>query len=93
MYVFRTHTIEIIHSPWHLQHYALLSQNSDLEGNSTVKRADHPTKPATDVFIHGWVYDIENGEVRDLGVSVGPPGKKIPSAPFAAVESAVRAST
>ncbi|KAJ2933076.1 hypothetical protein H1R20_g4048, partial [Candolleomyces eurysporus] len=25
-------------------------------------------------YIHGWVYDIENGQVKDLGVSVGPPG-------------------
>ncbi|KAJ2914447.1 hypothetical protein MD484_g5975, partial [Candolleomyces efflorescens] len=24
-------------------------------------------------WVHGWVYDIENGEVKDLGISVGPP--------------------
>ncbi|TFK32444.1 carbonic anhydrase [Crucibulum laeve] len=28
----------------------------------------------TEVYIHGWVYDVETGEVLDLGVSVGPPG-------------------
>ncbi|CAG8723038.1 10337_t:CDS:2, partial [Acaulospora colombiana] len=26
------------------------------------------------VFIHGWVHDLETGEVLDLNVSVGPPG-------------------
>ncbi|PVG02995.1 carbonic anhydrase, partial [Serendipita vermifera] len=26
------------------------------------------------VFIHGWVHDLETGEVIDLNVSVGPPG-------------------
>ncbi|KAG6910394.1 hypothetical protein DXG01_010749 [Tephrocybe rancida] len=36
----------------------------------------------TGVFIHGWVYDIESGEVVDLGVTVGPPGRKIPLTPF-----------
>ncbi|KAJ3543268.1 hypothetical protein NMY22_g3209 [Coprinellus aureogranulatus] len=44
-------------------------------------------------FIHGWVYDIENGEVRDLGVSVGPPGQTIPEVPFAAVEAAAAHTT
>ena len=43
-----------------------------------------------DVFIHGWVYDIETGEIRDLGVSVGPPNKTIPAAPFALVASAAQ---
>jgi hypothetical protein len=40
------------------------------------------------VFIHGWVYDIENGEIKDLGISVGPPGKAIPPVPFASVVGA-----
>lgn len=26
------------------------------------------------VYVHGWVYDLENGVVSDLGVSSGPPG-------------------
>ncbi|TFK26091.1 carbonic anhydrase [Coprinopsis marcescibilis] len=38
-----------------------------------------------EIYVHGWVYDIENGEIRDIGVSVGPPGKAIPQAPFPAV--------
>ncbi|KAF8058667.1 carbonic anhydrase [Lyophyllum atratum] len=40
----------------------------------------HPERVG--VFIHGWVYDIETGEVADLGVSVGPPGRKVPVTPF-----------
>lgn len=64
-----------------------------LAGNSTVKRSSHHSGEAIgDVFIHGWVYDIENGEVRDLGVSVGPPGREIPSAPFPAVAAAAEKS-
>ena len=35
-----------------------------------------------EVYIHGWVYDIENGQVSDLGVSVGPSGKIVPPTPF-----------
>jgi len=38
--------------------------------------------PITEVFIHGWVYDVENGKVSDLGVSVGPPGRVVPTSPF-----------
>ena len=38
--------------------------------------------PITEVFIHGWVYDVETGKVSDLGVSVGPPGRVVPTSPF-----------
>ena len=38
--------------------------------------------PITEVFIHGWVYDVETGKVSDLGVSVGPPGRMVPTSPF-----------
>lgn len=41
-----------------------------------------------DVFVHGFVYDIANGEIHNLGVSVGPPGVEIPPVPFAAVQQA-----
>ena len=34
------------------------------------------------VYILGWVYDIENGQVIDIGVSVGPPRKVVPASPF-----------
>ncbi|KAK0184965.1 carbonic anhydrase [Armillaria mellea] len=36
----------------------------------------------TAVFIHGLVYDVENGEITNLDVSVGPPGVPIPPVPF-----------
>lgn len=48
----------------------------------------HLAHSSQELYIHGWVYDIENGEVHDLNVSVGPPGKAIPSAPFTAVAKA-----
>ncbi|EDR16117.1 uncharacterized protein LACBIDRAFT_301888 [Laccaria bicolor S238N-H82] len=39
------------------------------------------------VYIHGWVYDVESGEVSDLGVSAGPSGKEVPPTPFPLVGS------
>jgi carbonic anhydrase len=42
----------------------------------------------TDVFVHGMVYDEVTGEVHDLHVSFGPPGKQIPHIPFKAVAAA-----
>ncbi|TFK25157.1 carbonic anhydrase [Coprinopsis marcescibilis] len=56
-----------------VNHYALLAEKKENK---------------SDVFIHGWVYDVENGEVRDLGVSVGPPGKPIPALPWEKVAGA-----
>jgi carbonic anhydrase len=38
------------------------------------------------VFIHGWVYDLENGEVADLNVTVGPPGKEFPKSSWPSTE-------
>ncbi|KAF6764094.1 carbonic anhydrase [Ephemerocybe angulata] len=69
-----------------VNHYATLAGVKASE-----RRDDHA--PLGDVFIHGWVYDIENGEVRDLGISVGPPGKAIPAPPFAAVAKAAEKTT
>ncbi|KAG6920027.1 hypothetical protein DXG01_010095 [Tephrocybe rancida] len=34
------------------------------------------------VFVHGLVLNEESGEVKDLGVSFGPPGQTIPKLPF-----------
>ncbi|PPQ96991.1 hypothetical protein CVT26_006419 [Gymnopilus dilepis] len=34
------------------------------------------------VFIHGFLYDSEDGQVYNLGISVGPPGVRIPDVPF-----------
>jgi carbonic anhydrase len=41
-----------------------------------------------DVFVHGMVFDEVTGEVHDLHISFGPPGKKIPHIPFKAVAAA-----
>ncbi|EAU89668.1 carbonic anhydrase [Coprinopsis cinerea okayama7 len=73
-----------------VNHYALLAA-ADESGATNERRAEGG--PAGDVFIHGWVYDIENGEIRDLGVSVGPPGKAIPPVPFASVVNAAEKTT
>ncbi|KAK0480660.1 carbonic anhydrase [Armillaria novae-zelandiae] len=56
-------------------HFAALAQGGG-DGETLVQ-----------VFIHGWVYDIANGEIQNLGISVGPPGVEIPSVPFAPVTS------
>jgi carbonic anhydrase len=34
------------------------------------------TRKGQKVWIHGWVYDIATGKLKDLGVSQGPPGDK-----------------
>lgn len=44
--------------------------------------------PAADVFVHGFVYDIANGKIVNLGISVGPPGVEIPPVPFEMVQKA-----
>lgn len=38
-----------------------------------------------EVFVHGLVHDPATGEVMNLGVSFGPPGKKVLKVPFAAI--------
>ncbi|KAJ7287324.1 carbonic anhydrase [Mycena rebaudengoi] len=44
-----------------------------------------------DVFVHGFVYDMESGDVLNLGVTFGPAGKTLPKVPFSAVASATKA--
>ncbi|SJL16091.1 uncharacterized protein ARMOST_19609 [Armillaria ostoyae] len=44
------------------------------------ERYSNSTKAA--VFIHGLVYNMENGTITNLDVSVGPPGIPIPPVPF-----------
>ena len=40
------------------------------------------TKKGQEVWIHGWVYDLATGLLRDLNISRGPPGAAAPeSAP------------
>jgi hypothetical protein len=75
------------------QHYAALAAARSLSPalSPSVSPTISPTlnatiagapRPLRDVFVHGWVYDIETGEVADLGVSVGPPGREVPRTPF-----------
>ncbi|KAJ7444925.1 carbonic anhydrase [Mycena latifolia] len=33
----------------------------------------HKSKQGKEIWVHGWVYDLAKGELRDLGVSRGPP--------------------
>lgn len=41
-----------------------------------------------EVYVHGFVFDEATGEVTNLNVSFGPPGKPIPPVPFTAVAAA-----
>ncbi len=70
----------------------LVSQNYASLALSTSQ--GHPNDvTATDqiyVFIHGWVYDLENGEVTDLNVTVGPPGHEISKSPWPCPEDKKR---
>ncbi|BEJ15378.1 hypothetical protein CspHIS471_0411450 [Cutaneotrichosporon sp. HIS471] len=43
---------------------------------SQVVQDDWKRRADYGVTVHGWVYQLENGTVRDLGVSQGPPGAK-----------------
>jgi len=41
-----------------------------------------------EVYVHGFIYDETSGEVKNLRISFGPPGKPIPDIPFAAIDAA-----
>jgi carbonic anhydrase len=51
--------------------------------SSAAKSDEH-----VDVFVHGLVFDEVTGEVHDLHISFGPPGKQIPHIPLKAVAAA-----
>jgi len=77
---------------------ALVEENvkrsvKNLQDNATLKQAFSRTLKSDDgkdidVFIHGLVFDESTGDVHDLHVSYGPPGKVIPHVPFKAVKAA-----
>ena len=41
---------------------------------SEIIQQDWKRRGSEGVTIHGWVYQLEDGTIRDLEVSVGPPG-------------------
>ncbi|KAF8957586.1 carbonic anhydrase [Flammula alnicola] len=55
---------------------------SSSNSNSTPTASSKDKDTISEIYIHGWVYDVENGKVSDLGVSVGPPGRDLPFSPF-----------
>jgi carbonic anhydrase len=75
---------------------ALVEENvkrgiKELRGSKILTQAysrDAKAKTNNDVFVHGFVYDEATGEVQDLHISFGPPGKKIPHVPFKVLAAA-----
>lgn len=53
--------------------------NTNRHSNSH-KHWGNATNPP--VFVHGMVYNIENGDVFDLNVTMGPAGALPPQSPF-----------
>ncbi|KAJ7928514.1 carbonic anhydrase [Mycena leptocephala] len=60
-----------------------------IQKDSILAKAYQPTE--IDVFVHGFVYDMDTGDVLNLGVTFGPPGKTLPKVPFSVVASATKA--
>ncbi|BGP35379.1 hypothetical protein JCM10296v2_007215 [Rhodotorula toruloides] len=56
---------------WYL--YKQHTSTQDVEQPATPARRSEDKKQA-ELWIHGWIYDVETGLVEDLGVSVGPDG-------------------
>jgi len=63
----------------------------ELRDNSLLAKAySKPSSNNFDVFVHGFVLDETTGDVINLSVSFGPPGKPIPYPPFRALAAAQR---
>ncbi|KAL9712243.1 hypothetical protein Ac2012v2_005321 [Leucoagaricus gongylophorus] len=71
-------------------HYASLPPPTSPSSSEPPSGSGKNGLQGTYVFIHGWVYDLENGEVTDLNVSLGPPGREIPKSPWPATEERER---
>jgi len=73
---------------------ALVEENvkrsvKELRDNSLLAKAySKPSTNTFNVFVHGFVFDETSGEVINLSVSFGPPGKPIPHPPFRSLASA-----
>jgi len=75
---------------------ALVEENvkqsvSELRKNRIISetfKAARRGQPAKDIFVHGFVYDESTGQVVNLRVSFGTPGRAIPPIPFEAIEAA-----
>ena len=58
----------------------------ELRVNSLLAKAySKPSTNTLNVFVHGFVLDETTGEVINLSVSFGPPGKAVPYPPFRAL--------
>lgn len=67
---------------------AALKQNEMIKGMYR-ESSLNPALKTKAIFVHGFVHDENTGEVFDLGVSFGPPGRPIPSMPFEVRKRAV----
>ncbi|PWN37513.1 carbonic anhydrase [Meira miltonrushii] len=47
-----------------------------IQANWAGKRTAFPGQPKAKIQIHGWIHDISNGKLRDLGVTIKAPGEK-----------------
>lgn len=71
-------------------HYASLAPPKSPSMSEPIQGTTLSGLKGTYVFIHGLVYDLENGEVTDLNVSIGPPGREIPKSPWPSAEERER---
>ncbi|MCO5555670.1 hypothetical protein L7F22_009215 [Adiantum nelumboides] len=47
-----------------------------IQANWAGKRTAFPGQPKAKIQIHGWIHDISNGKLRDLGVTIKAPGEE-----------------
>ncbi|KAJ2916133.1 hypothetical protein MD484_g4312, partial [Candolleomyces efflorescens] len=59
---------------WRLTRSRVIRDHNEAYAASQSTTADPSAPKMRPVYVHGWVYDLETGHVRDLNVSVGPPG-------------------